>query len=71
MSLTEVNNGVEIEVGSFRQKRDADGDPIVRYADVVQYFEDGGEINKIHTVLGPNVFKIPFMNAYKKVLARK
>ena len=75
--LTRVENGICIEEGNFvgsggsKQKEDADGAPIVRYADVIEYFEEGLDPNKIIRALGPNVLKINFRNVYREVRAQK
>ena len=73
--LTRVENGIHIETGDFqgegRTRRDEDGDPIVRYNDVIQYFEEGGSPDQIIRALGPNVLKIPFRTIHKELLAMK
>ena len=74
-SLTRVGDGIVIEKGKFKgsggQKRDEDGDPIVRYKDVIDYFDNGGDPDLIIDTLGPNVLKINYRKVYDEVLKRQ
>ena len=62
-----------VEQGTFResggQKRDEDGEAIVRYKDVVEYYENGGHPDEIIEHLGPNVLKINHRKVHVEVLA--
>ena len=73
--LTRVEDGIVIDQGKFKgsggQKRDEDGDPIVRYGDVVNYYEAGGHPDEIIQHLGPNVLRIKHRTVFNEVLAAR
>ena len=54
--LARVEDGVRVEQGTFKgqvgQRRDEDGEPIIRYKDVVDYYESGGHPDEILDYLG-------------------
>ena len=72
---TRIADGITIEKGCFqgsgssKQGVDGSGARIIRYTDVVEYFNNGGSPNQITSALGPNVLKIPFRNIHNELIA--